>query len=321
MTQSFSGLGLHLGNLSRLSTAKSRSISAGESDRREGQGRDGRGRAPARSTPAASGAAGRFRLRSASRPARRSCSATSRAPARSSRSGSRRRTCAGAISSCASIWDEQDASLGRGAARRFLRLRLGPLRAGELARRLRQSGARLQLLLGDAVPPQGAAHPGEPRSGRGGHHLLADQLRADRGSRGRRLFPRAVPPHQPAAVQAGLCLARRRQRAWALRRDLCRLGRQQFRLVGRGRDQVLSRRRRMADDLRHGHRGLFLRRLQFRRRARSIPPSRAPTSNSRRPTPGCRRSSGRTGPTSRSSASASTAGTSWTRSASRRTSR
>ena len=60
--------------------------------------------------------------------------------------------------------------------------------------------------------------------------------------------------------------ARRRPRARPLRRNLCRLGRQQLRLVGRGRDQVLPRRRRMADDLRHRNRGLFLRRLQFRRR-------------------------------------------------------
>ena len=43
------------------------------------------------------------------------------------------------------------------------------------------------------------------------------------------------------------------------------------------------------DHLRHRHRGLFLRRLQFRCRHRSIRPSRAPTPSSRRPTRACRR--------------------------------
>jgi hypothetical protein len=49
--------------------------------------------------------------------------------------------------------------------------------------------------------------------------------------------------------------------------DVSRVGRQQHRLVGRGRDQVFPRRRRrIPDDLRHGHRGLFLRLLQLRPR-------------------------------------------------------
>ena len=51
-----------------------------------------------------------------------------------------------------------------------------------------------------------------------------------------------------------------------LRRHVYGLGRQQFRLVGRRRDQVLPRRRRVPDHLRHRHGGLFLRRLQLRRR-------------------------------------------------------
>jgi hypothetical protein len=55
-------------------------------------------------------------------------------------------------------------------------------------------------------------------------------------------------------------------------------------------------------------------------RGLSIRPSRAPIANSPRPMPACRRSSGRTASIVRSSASASIAGTSWTRSASRRTS-
>ena len=94
------------------------------------------------------------------------------------------------------------------------------------------------------------------------------------------------------------------------------LGRQQHRLVGRGRDQVLHRRRqRVPDHLRHRHRGLLLRLLQLRRprRTTAVPGVHHAL---RRPAPGDppgRRS------TSRSSASACTAGTSWTRSASSRT--
>ena len=109
-----------------------------------------------------------------------------------------------------------------------------------------------------------------------------------------------------------------------LRRDLHGLGRQQRRLVGRGRDQVLHRRRRsLPDHLRHRHRGLFLRRLQFRcrlhgprsgraaRLRRVHHPLRRPAAGdpARRPLP------------SRSSASACTAGTSRIRSGSRATSR
>ena len=127
--------------------------------------------------------------------------------------------------------------------------------------------------------------------------------------------------HQSVALQTGLHRARRRARARPLCRDLRRVGRQQLRLVGRGRDQVLSRRRRMADDLRHRHRGLFLRRLQFRRRGgRSGFSARLHGIHDTRMRD-CPRSSVRTEPISRSSASASIAGTSWIRSASRRTSR
>ena len=152
---------------------------------------------------------------------------------------------------------------------------MGALRASELARRLRQSGTRVQLLLGDAVPIGRAAHARESRSGFGGDSLLADQLCVDGSSRGRRLFPRAVSSRQSAALQAGLRDLGRGQRPRPLRRNLRRLGRQQLRLVGRGGNQVLSRRRRISDHLRHGHGGLFLRGLQFRRRhGRSVLPPR-----------------------------------------------
>ena len=155
--------------------------------------------------------------------------------------------------------------------------------------------------------------------GRAGHPLLPDQLHADRGARGRGLLPRAVPAHEPAALQAGLHHPRRRDGAGPVRRHLHGLGRQQRRLVGRGRDQVLhGRRRRVPDDLRHRHRGLLLRRLQLRRRRdRPEHDQRLPRVHHalRRPAAGA--------PARRhlpvaDSASACTAGTSWTRSASPR---
>ena len=111
---------------------------------------------------------------------------------------------------------------------------------------------------------------------RAARRLLPDQLHADRRAGGLRLLPRAVPPHEPAALQGGLHDPRRRARAGPLRRHLHGLGRQQLRLVGRGRDQVLPRRRRrVPDDLRHRHRGLLLRRVQLRSRIARAPQSRS----------------------------------------------
>ena len=64
---------------------------------------------------------------------------------------------------------------------------------------------------------------------------------------------------------------------------LC-VGREQQRLVGRGRDQVLhGRRHRVPDDLRHRHRGLLLRLVQLRE-----PGHDSATRNSPRLTRGCR---------------------------------
>ncbi len=61
------------------------------------------------------------------------------------------------------------------------------------------------------------------------------------------------------------------QRPGPLRRHLHRLGCEQQRLVGRGRDQVLyGRRCGLADDLRHGHRRLLRRGLGFRASAGAV---------------------------------------------------
>ena len=77
----------------------------------------------------------------------------------------------------------------------------------------RQPGRRLQLLLGDALPQARAHHRREPVAGRGPRLLLPDQLHADRGAGGLGLFPRPVAAQQPAALQAGAHVARRRRRA------------------------------------------------------------------------------------------------------------
>ena len=76
-----------LGDLSRLSHAKSRSISPENFTGEKGKGGMATDRAPASGRPGTSGRAGRSRRRCASRPARPSCSARFRGRAPSSTSG------------------------------------------------------------------------------------------------------------------------------------------------------------------------------------------------------------------------------------------
>ncbi len=69
----------------------------------------------------------------------------------------------------------------------------------------------------------------------------------------------------PLPVQGGLHHPGRRARPGAVRGHLHGVGGEQQRLVGRGRDQVLpGRRPAVPDHLRHRHRGLLLRLLQLR---------------------------------------------------------
>ncbi len=96
----------------------------------------------------------------------------------------------------------RDRAVGRMPARRFLRLRLGPLRPDLLARRLRQSRQRLQLLLGDALPQVLQDDPREHRR-REVHHLLPDQLHPDRRSR------RTRPISTPSSAASTRCLTKR----------------------------------------------------------------------------------------------------------------
>ena len=148
---SFSGLGLHLGNLSRLSGAKTRSISPENFTGEKGKGgmaTEGTGAEHARGL-------GR-RLENLAlgphRAGRDLHARRNRGPGRHPADLDDARQCPLARPDPAHLLGRPGASLGRSAARRFLRLRLGPVRAGLLARRLRQSRPRLQLLLGNAVP-------------------------------------------------------------------------------------------------------------------------------------------------------------------------
>ena len=161
--------------------------------------------------------------------------------------------------------------LGRNPDRRFLLPTAGACAAMSARCRCGQSGRRLQLLLGDAVSQ---AAP-------------ASRSKISRRTRSRRFYYQIdytlteIPDDaaylhaqwrrsNPLPYRRGAHPARRRAGAGPLRRHLYRLGREQQRLVGRRRDQVLPRRRpRLADHLRHRHRGLFRRRLEFRASARA----------------------------------------------------
>ena len=273
MTQRFSGLGMGLGNLSRLSDAKSRSISPENLTGEKGRG--GMAEDGTASMPAASAAAGRFRPRCASRPEQSLLlgqidGAGAIQQIWMTPAGVRWRDLILRI-----YWDGQDepsveaplgdffaCGWGRYAQVSSLAVCVNPGRAfncyWEMPFRL---GARVTLENRD---PESEA-------------ILYWQINyaltevpedaAYFHAQFRRANP--LPFKQDYVILDGVMRLR------PLRRNLCRLGRQQFRLVGRGGNQVLSRRRRISDHLRHGHGGLFLRRLQFRRRhGRSVLPPR-----------------------------------------------
>ena len=310
----FDGLGMGLGNLARLSNAETRSISAENFTGEKGRGgmaTEGTGAVP----PASWGRAGRSRPAStspATRPSRWPRSTGPGAIQHIWLTVASART--GAGSCCAST----------GTARRRRRSRCRSATSSATAGASAATSARCRSR---STRPAASTATGRCRSasraritienlGPDDDHglLLPDRLHADRRAGRSRLLPRAVAAQQPAALPGGPHAARRRQRPGPLRRHLPRLGRQQQRLVGRGRDQVLpGRRRRVPDDLRHRHRGLLRRRLELR----------APAGRVRRllhaRSSACRRSSSRTASTGASSGSACTAGTSWTRSASSRT--
>jgi len=95
--------------------------------------------------------------------------------------------------------------------------------------------------------------------------VLPDHLCTDGHSRRCCLPAHSVPQVQSSPREAGPCAARRGARAGAICGDLPRLGKPQHRMVGRGRDQVFyGRRCRVSEHLRHRNRGLLLRLIQLR---------------------------------------------------------
>ena len=156
----FDGLGLGLGNLSRLSPAKTRSISpesfTGEKGKaghgRRGDGGEGR----ARPRPGLEGlAVGAHQAEDHVHHGRRR--GAGRHPAHLDDADR-----AVALPDPALLLGRRDDAVRRGAGRRLLRLRLGRLRADLLARGVREPGQRLQQLLGDAVPQGLPGHRREP---------------------------------------------------------------------------------------------------------------------------------------------------------------
>ena len=211
----FNGLGMHLGNLSRLSSAETRSISPENFTGEKGKGgmaTEGTGAPTRRATSAR---AGRSRPRSSSSPATTFDARRHRGPGRdpadlddagarqvalhasSASTGttrsSRRSSARSAISSPAA---------GSSFAQvNSLPVCVNPGRAfncyWEMPFRKR---ARITLTNIADEPTR---------------RLLPDQLHADRCAGGLRLLPRPVPPHQSAALQGRLHDPRRRARARA----------------------------------------------------------------------------------------------------------
>ena len=287
----FDGLNLNLGNLYRLSKAQSRSISPGELHRRKRQRRHGyrRHRQDAgRELGQGWKVSPSVTIKPKARPSPWPTSRTRRHPA-----------------------DLDD-------AHRQLALFHPPLLLG---RRDRAFGRSARSAI--SSPAAGASTPRSPRcrsastpaapstaTGRcpsarrcritleniddeGHDALLPDQLHADRGARGRRLFPRPVPPRQPAALQGGLHHPRRRRGPGAVRRHLHGLGRATT-TAGGARARSSSSWTATRSSRRSAARAP---RTISAARTTSRTGRHSSTRSSPRPTPACRRSSARTGST------------------------
>ena len=157
----FSGLGLHLGNLSRLSKAETRSISPENFTGEKGKGgmsTDGTGGAGrARPRPGLEGLA----VRSIIEPGETFTLADIDGAGAIQQiwmtlaAGKWRHTILRAY------WDDQEQPSIECPAGDFFACGWEHVRAGVVARGVRQSGPRVQLLLGNAVPQTRALHDGE----------------------------------------------------------------------------------------------------------------------------------------------------------------
>ena len=193
----FNGLGMHMGNLSRLSDAKTRSISPENFTGEKGKGgmcplEQGSARHAARDL----GTGWKVNPYIVMQPGEVFEIANIEGPGAIQHiwltpTGQWRNTI------LRIYWEEQETPLSGMPDRRFLLLRLAGIHADLLAGGLRQPGQRVQLLLDDAVPPALPHGARKPR----GHDPVTMYYQIDytltEVELGLRLFPRAVPPRQP----------------------------------------------------------------------------------------------------------------------------
>ena len=260
----FNGLGMSLGNLSRLSAAQTRSISAENSlARRVAAGWPPRVRAP--SPPGSWARAGRFRPPSTLPAKKPSLSPISRDRAPSSTSGSPSIPATGARLVWRIVLGRRGDTVRRNAARAISSATAGA------------SAATSPRCPSRSTPLAGSTAIGRCRFGRAARitveNLSPDPVPALYYQIDYTLtdVPDDCAYFTPSGGAVTPCRITRSTlsstacRAGPVRRHLPRLGRQQHRLVGRRGDQVLPGwRQRLADHLRHRYGGLLRRRLELR---------------------------------------------------------
>ena len=231
MTYTYNGLGLNLGNLSRVSNAESRSISAENFTGEKGKGgmaTDGIGAAAARELGRGWKVSPCIDVPGNSTVTLANIRGFRCDPAALVYRGAQ--VLAGARA--AYVLGQRRDAIGGGPAGRLLLH--GLVRAGrhQVAAGCRQPGWRLQCVLGNALSPTRPDHNRKSDSRSDRRLFLPDQLHVDRSGNGARLFPCPVSPPEPAALQGSLHDPRRRPGAGPLCGCLYGLGCQQQSLVG-----------------------------------------------------------------------------------------
>ena len=155
---------MHLGNLWRLSAARTRSLSAENPTGAKGAGRHGHRRHGRRGRPRArAGLEGLRRRIDRCLGTRPSTLADIAGPGAIQHIWLTVHPRALAVADLALLLGRRAHALSRSAAGGFLLLWLGRALPGEFAAGRRQPGGRVQLLLGDALPTSRPHHPGEPQ--------------------------------------------------------------------------------------------------------------------------------------------------------------
>ena len=152
---------------------------------------------------------------------------------RSRTSGSRPATTTGAPGA-ALLLGRRGRAGDRGATRRLLLPTAGAVRPGQLLADRRQPARRLQQLLGDALPAQRHAHRREPGHDADAQLLLPGDYELDPTSRWAAYLHAQCRRNNPLTAGDVHTLLDGVARSGPLRRHLPRLGRQHYRLVGRG---------------------------------------------------------------------------------------